>query len=586
MTRWNWTSPWRILFPIATPPGVLGLSLLGCLCGLLAGLAISALHYLIDLARSLFQQPGLFANELVPSVPAGFWIALVGALLVGLIYQFIKPRHRHSGMVHVVERLVHHQGQMPSKNAWANLVGTVIAAGSGQLVGREGAASHLGAVGGSLIGKFLELPHSTVRALVGCGAAAGIAASFNTPLAGVIFTMEVIVMEYSVLGLAPTIIAAVSANAVAHVWLTAHPALSVSVADIESLKQLPILLLIGSILGLCASAYQQAIAWLTVRAQKSPVWLNMTCAGLVTGLFSIGLPLATADGFENINLALAGQFSLPVSLGLAGIVLICSSLAIASAMPGGIIMPSMLAGACMGSALGHLSHIFAGTPADQVALYALLGLGAMMGAVLQAPLTALIVILELSARTEMVFAAMITVITAVLVCRATSNNESIVSLLIKKRGLDFRNDPVSRSLRRLSVIPSMNRNFSVAGETITLEQARDVLRNKPDWILVRPEKALAFVIGASDLQHAVSSVAESIENGQDSDQDTSINLAKIPADRRQCTAVHLRASLQEAIETLDSTGAEALFVERRHRDDPTMIYGILTRKAIDKAYRT
>lgn len=557
---------------------MLALSLLGCLCGLFAGLAISALHYLIDLARVAFASAGDELAALSPNLSGVFWSTVTGALLVGLLYQFIKARHRHSGLVHIVERLMHHQGQLSTKNAWANFFGTVIAAGSGQVVGREGAAMHVGAVGGSIIGKYLELPHSTVRALVGCGAAAGIAASFNTPLAGVIFTMEVIVMEYSVLGLAPTIIAAVSANAVAHIWLTAPPSLSVSATDIESFKQLPVLLLIGALMGLAASYYQRAIAWLTQRAQTTPTWLNMLAAGLVTGLFALLVPTISLDGFTNINLALAGEMELQTSLALAGIVLICSSLAIASAIPGGIILPCMLAGACLGSALGHLSQL-AGLPGEQVALYALLGLGAMMGAVLQAPLTALIVILELSGRTEMVFAAMITVVTAVLVCRQISQSESIVALLLKNRGLDFRNDPVSRSLRRLSVIPTMNRNFTISDEVISFKQVRELLKTQPDWALIRPEKAAPYIVSAADIRQALSL----LENDPEME---SINLAKIPGDRRRCAPVQLRASLQEATESFDSTGAEALFVERQSRHDPTVVYGIITRKAIDKAYRS
>lgn len=573
------TAPLRWLFPPTAQPGVLALSLLGCLCGIFAGLAISALHALIDLMRTTFGAAGDQLHQWLPQGSTLFWATLIGALLVGLIYQLIKSRHRHSGVVHIVERLMHHQGQMPSRNAWANFFGSAIAIGSGQVVGREGAATHLGAAGGSMIGKYLDLPHSTARALVGCGAAAGIAASFNTPLAGVIFTMEVIVMEYTVMGLAPTIIAAVSANAVTHIWLTAHPSLSVSVADIESLKQLPVLLLIGAILGLCASYYQRAIEWLTIRARRTPVWLNMLLAGFVTALFAMMEPMISQDGFLNINAALAGDMPLQTSLIMGIIALICSSLAIASAMPGGIIMPCMLVGACLGSALGHLSHLATGFPNDQVALYALLGLGAMMGAVLQAPLAALVVILELSGRTEMVFAAMITVITAVLVSRQTSHSESIVALLLKNRGLDFRNDPVSRSLRRLSVIPSMNRNFVISDEHISFDQARERLRSRPDWVLVRPDNAVAYIVSAADIRQALELLEEDPEISH-------INLAKIPGERRQVTSVPLRSSLQEAMECFENSGAEALYVERQSAHDPTVIYGILTRKAIDKAYRT
>ncbi len=575
-----WTQGLRLMFPVAAPPGIIAISLLGCLCGIVAGLAISALHVLIDLARLAFEHVSIPFASGADQLPALFLAPLLGALLVGLIYQFIKPYFRNSGLVHIVERLMHHQGHLPLQNSLANFFGSVIAIGSGQIVGREGAATHLGAAGGSFIGRYLELPHSTVRALVGCGAAAGIAASFNTPLAGVILTMEVIVMEYSVMGLAPTIIAAVSANAVAHVWLNSHPTLSVSTTELESLRQLPFLLLTGAVLGICAAAYSRSIAWLTRRIRTIPVWICMGVTGLTTGLFAWALPQVGQDGFVSINTALSGDLPLLVSLALGGIVLICSSLAIASAIPGGIIMPCMLAGACLGSALGQLGHFGLGMPSSDVALYALLGLGAMMGAVLQAPLTALIVILELSGRTDMLFAAMLTVITAVLVSRQANGNESIVALLLKNRGLDFRNDPVSQSLRRISVMAAMNRSFSATDEQLSLDQAREILLNRPDWALIRPEAGNAYVISAADIRHAVSAAEAADKPG-----DSIINLAKIPADRRQCAPVHLRASLQEAWETFEQTGAEALFVERQTQHDQKVTYGILTRKAVEKAYR-
>lgn len=554
------------------------MSLLGCLCGVIAGLAISLLHVMIDLARELFQQLPELSSPL--PIPAYLLAPAIGGLLLGLGYQLVRPRARNSGLVHIVERLMHHQGHLPSRNTLTSFFGAVIAIGSGQVVGREGAASHIGAAGGSAIGKYLELPHSTVRALVGCGAAAGIAASFNTPLAGVIFTMEVIVMEYSVMGLAPTIIAAVSANAVAHVWLSSHPTLELASTSIESLRQLPLLLFVGVILGLCSAYYSRGIAWLTLKLQHIPVGISMTATGFLTGGLALGLPMLTDDGFSNINTALGGELELLPSLMLGAAVLVCSSLAIACAIPGGIIMPCMLAGACLGSALGHWGQTTLGLTGADPALYALLGLGAMMGAVLQAPLTALIVILELSGHTEMVFAAMLTVITAVLVSRQTSGSESIVAMLLRNRGLDFRNDPVSQSLRRISVMTAMNRNFIPADEECPLQNIPELLKGRPDWVLVRPENGKAYIVNAADVLHA-SNAAES----EGMEENSLINLAKIPADRRQCAPVHLRASLQEAWETLENSDVEALYVERQTRHDQRATYGILTRKAIEKAYR-
>jgi len=111
-------------------------------------------------------------------------------------------------VVHVLERLARHQGHMPLRNAIIQFVTGVIALASGQSGGREGPAIHLGAAGSSLIGHYLKLPNNSIRVLVGCGAAAAISASFNTPIAGVIFSMEVIIMEYTIAGFIPANLAA------------------------------------------------------------------------------------------------------------------------------------------------------------------------------------------------------------------------------------------------------------------------------------------------------------------------------------------------------------------------------------------
>lgn len=568
---------WRWMFPLAATPGILALSLLGAVCGIVAGLSIWALHWLIDGARFAFTALNTLCAARWPDLPAALVGTALGATVVGLLLHWARSHHRHGGLVHIVERLQYHQGQLPWPNALLYLIGTTFAVGSGQVVGREGAAAHLGAAGGSLLGRWLELPNSTVRALVGCGAAAGIAASFNTPLAGVIFAMEVIVMEYTVTGLAPTIIAAVSANAVAHLWLDSHTALSVPSVALESLREIPLLLIFGGLIGIAAAVYCRAISQIARRVRRWPIWLAMALTGVLTGLVASQLTNLGDGGFATINRALAGDLSMSTAAALGVAVMVCSCLAIASAIPGGVILPSMLAGALLGSALGQFSLTIGGANA---ALYALLGLGAMMGAVLQAPLTALIVILELSAHTEMVFPAMLTVITAVLVSRQFSGSESLVAQLLNDRGLNFRNDPVSQSLRRISVISAMNRKVLRAPNQISLPQAQELLNQRPDWLLVQNDDAGSFAISAADVQHALNLAQQDTPA-----EDARLTLNKIPADRRQSSPIYLRASLQEAWDSFETTATEALHVERPNPVGESTIYGILTRKAIDKAYR-
>ncbi len=579
------------LLPQEQPLTLTQLALLGAVVGALAGLAISGLHWLIDAARLLLAA----AQGRVEGEWGDGWRIFLttagGGLLLGLCYQAVKPRHRHGGFVHIIERLTYHQGAFPSRNAWLQMLGTALATATHQAVGREGAAAHMGAYAGSWMGTRLGVPTASLRTLVGCGAAAGISASFNTPLAGVIFIMEVIVAEYTVVGLAPGIIAAVSANAVAHLWLQSHPALIANASTLASLGELPYLVLMGILLGLVARWYLDVAAEATARMRSWPVWLSMTAVGLLTALGAVSVTELVDNGFGVINAALAAELSLSTAASLAGLMLLCSALAIAAGLPGGVIMPCMLSGACLGLVLGVVGAELSGGPVSDPGVYALLGLGAMVAAVLQAPLTALVMVVELSSRTQILMPAMLVVVTAVLAARSGRSTASVFALVLRNRGLDYRNDPVSQSLRRISVMAAMSRRFVRAEPRLGLAQARALLAEHPDWIIVAPEGAPRFALAAADLLRACNALEQPGETEREGTEDEAreeptVDLVKIPGERRRLASVHLRASLQEAWDTLREQEVEALVVERPTHKSQITVYGVLTREAVDGAYRT
>lgn len=565
---------------LETPPGLTLLSALGVVCGLACGGVIILFHLAIDAIQSVDFAPAYHASGDQLPVHLRVALPLIGAALLGLMYQMLAPRERDGGIVHIIERLAYHQGYLPIKNALIQFVGAVIGLCTGQSVGREGVAAHMGAATSSWVAGQLELPNNSVRTLVGCGTAAGIAASFNTPLAGVIFAMEVVMMEYSIVGFAPIILAAISATAVTHVWMDTHPQLFVISTGMESILELPWMAFGGALIGLAAVAFTRMTTALTHYFAPQPVSLRMLQAGAVTALCAMAFPQIIQIGFDSLNGALAGEFMLWTAVGIAVAKILATAFAAASLMPGGVIMPSLLMGASLGGAIGLAGAHLAPDHASSVTLYALLGMGAMMGAVLQAPLTALIVILELSGRTEIVFPAMLMVITAILVARESSATDSIFAMLLRDRGLDYRNDPVSQSLRRVSVVSTMDRSLSVTGLSVTRAQAEALVADNPRWILARRDDGRSgYLLPTADLARFLES-----DDCKDLDADDTVTLTRFPAQRLQAGPIHLRATLQEAYDTLERTEAEALYVQRRVRHDERTIYGVLTREAIEQAY--
>ena len=190
----------------------LSLSALGLASGLLAGAVILVFRKTIESAQAAFLPGGGVENYEALGWEYRLALPIGGGLLLGLLWQLIAPKHRAVGVTHVMERLAYHQGYLPWRNALMQFVGAAASIIAGHSVGREGPGIHLGAASGSLLGQGLTLPNNAIRNLVACGTAAAIAASFNTPIAGVVFAMEVVMMEFTLAGFAPVILAAVSAT--------------------------------------------------------------------------------------------------------------------------------------------------------------------------------------------------------------------------------------------------------------------------------------------------------------------------------------------------------------------------------------
>ena len=565
------------LADVENTPGLSLLCLLGAATGGLCGLVILALHTAIHtLQEPLFEVFGIASGTFTDSSVA-FRVAVpvLGALLLGLIVEWVIKSSEY-GIVHIIERLVYYQGVLPVKTALAEFTMSALALATGQSVGREGVAAHTGATTGSWLGRQLDLPNNSVRTLVGCGAAAGVAASFNTPLAAVIFAMEVVMMEYTIAGFAPIILAAVTGSLVTFSFTDVHPRLMADYSGFSTVE-LPYLAFVGAALGIAGAGFTRLCGALVPLLGKVRISLRIALAGLVTGLLAIQFPQIMGLGFETVNASLAGEYAIAIALGIGLAKLLASSFATAAAIPGGVILPTFVVGSALGSALGSVGALILPGHATDNGLYALLGIGAMMGAVLQAPLSALVVILELSGQTGLVLPGMLVVIAALVVSRRISVSESLFRLLLRRRGLDYRNDPISQYLRRASVLSAMNRRFRIVERRIGRAELEDILETKIDWLLIRSREHRASLMRPSDVARFLSQE----ENAELEE----IDLHNIPGKRVDAYAIHVRASLQEAFDMVNRNETEALVVERNVTGSRAITYGVLTREAIDGTYR-
>ncbi len=560
---------------LSGPDGGLLLAMLGLLCGLVAGAVLVAFRFGIETAQSgLLSGAGTEGYEaLSPWWRLGLCVA--GGILVGGLMHLAAPKARGVGIVHVLDRLAHHQAHLPLRNAVMQFVGASISIVAGHSVGREGPGVHLGAASGSLLGVGLGLPNNVVRTLVGCGVAASIAASFNTPLAGVIFAMEVVMMEYTISGFTPVILAAASAAALSRAVFGAEPVLSVPAVHFDSLAGLPLVLLTGLVAGTLAAIFTRSLLRVGALLPGLPVGPRMALGGLVAGLAALAVPEVMGVGYDTVDLALRGE---GVMLTLAIIALakvFATAAALGLGLPGGLIGPTLVIGATAGAATAMAAAQLGLGDASAVGLYALLGMGAMMAATLQAPLAALAAVLELTANPHVIMPALFALVTAQLVTRQLYRTESAVLALAGARGVDVRQDPVVQSRRRIGVRAVMQQGFVMLPRAAQADEIRGALVGHPRWVLVREDLEPVALLAARDLASAL----EGVSTG------SGLDLLEIPGDRRRCAALHPEATLQEAVERMSASGAEALYVTRPAAPGIPRIYGVLTREDIDEAYR-
>lgn len=560
-------------------------ALLGIVSGIISGLVILALRQAIEIPLRWWLPDNDPENFESLSKLAQFLAPLLGTLLIGLIFTYINREYRDVGVPHILERLNRHQGHLSLKNAAAQFLAAVISVVSGQSAGREGPAIHLGAAFSSFFGRRLKLPNNSIRILVGCGAAAAISASFNTPIAGVIFAMEVIIMEYTIAGFTPVILASVSAALITRLVYGSEPAFEVPALSISSLWDIPFTILLGLIFGTLSALFIKIVRTMG-RLQHVPLLVRALGAGLITATLAVLVPGIMGVSYDSVTNALAGNSTLQLLCFIALAKLVATSLPVGLGIPISLIGPTMVIGACAGAALGIVGNMLMPEHASEVGVYSMLGMGAMMGATLQAPLAALMALLELTANPNIILPAMLTIIIANITTHSLFKQPPVYVAMLANQGKVLNDTPLQQALRRAGVSSLMNQNFVRYNRALTAEQLETILDNQPEWIVISEDNTPAHLMPAAELARYLeeNEVAKQEATTEPNDAQPVIDLLAIPARRMDLTSIPREATLQEALETLHNSGFGALYVERRVTSTMKSIAGILTRDDIENFY--
>lgn len=559
---------------VAKPDALIQHSLMALITGLCTGIAIVAFLLLVDSALS-YWLPDNQAENFESLHPAARIIApIVGSLLLAAFFIWAAKGENIVGVVYVKERLRYHEGYIKLRSFVLQFIGASIALISGQSMGREGPAIHLGAAVGSLFGQSIGLPNNTIRTLVACGAAGAIGAAFNTPLAGVIFAMEIIIVEYTVSSFIPIIIAAVAATGVARWAFGDESVLSIGSLPSVSMAEIPFLILLGLLVGFASTAFTyliKRISKLTANISLAPRFL---IAGACTGIIAVAVPQVMGIGYDTVNEAIVGQFSIAMLCAILLAKLVATAVSVGCGLPAGLISPSLVIGAVGGSLMGIILDQTLSLPVQSSGLYALIGMSAMMGACLQAPLAALTAVFEITANPNVIWPSMLAIVVAQLVSRQIFKQPPVFNLLLETRGLDFNEDPITQALQRIGVAKVMSQDIICVTQELDQETVTNRFQRIPQWVVIEEDFVPKSVLRGVDLINYI----------EDKSDDGPIDLMEIPAKRLQVACIDLRATLAKARDTFQTENAEAICVVHWNRRSQRHCYGVIVRDTFEDLY--
>jgi len=565
---------------------------LGVLSGLAAALLIVAFRLLID--TPLAMAFGANEDDFESLSPVfRFLVPFTGAVLLGIVLSVIRKEHHSVSVSHVLERLHNYQGKMPAANIATQFFGGIVALLSGQSVGREGPSIHLGAGIASQLGQRLKLPNNALRTLVACGAAAGIAASFNTPMAAVVFAMEVILMEYTITGFIPVILASVLGAAINQLVFGTE----LSFVAIENqgslITELPFMVLSGAVFALCAASFIRIHLWCLQQSER-PVWLRFLIIGLLTGSVAIFLPQILGTGYDTLNQAMTHSIDLQLLVAVVVAKLLVTAAVTGLGMVGGIIGPTLMIGGCLGAVMGWLGNAMAPS-ASEPGFYVVLGMVAMMGAVLNAPLAALVAILELSHNPSILFPAMLLVVVACLGVQVVFSYQGIFAEQLRVKGHDLYAEPGKGFLSRVGVRSVMNRSFAVVSAPLQKHRLADYVAAETIWLVVKtdnverdaPASAQESPVPESGYRLlAMADLARylELENNGEEDSAEILKLSELPAQQFDIAPLDSLASLHDATIAMRSSGAQVLLVIENYGYAESRVIGIITRATLNNYY--
>ena len=391
----------------------------------------------------------------------GFWfivfIPVIGGLLYGPLIYFFAREARGHGVPEVMLAVADRGGRIRPQVAVVKSLASALCIGSGGSVGREGPIVQIGSALGSTLGQVTRVPESRLRVLVACGAAGGISATFNAPIAGVFFGLELILRNFEAESFGVVVLSSFCANVIGRAAFGSHPFLHLPGFQLRSPVEYPLYAGLGLLAALVGVAFIRVLYGLEDRADRiwrGPEWLRPAAGGILLGLLLFALPELYGVGYPPLVRAIHGDYALWLLLALLAGKILATSLTIAIGGSGGVFAPSLFMGAMLGSAYGTGVHSLLPGLTGSAGAYGLVGMGAVFAGAARAPITAVIIIFELTGDYRIILPLMFAIALATGISSLLSR-DTIYTLKLRRRGIDIMRGRGANLMQLLDVADAM-----------------------------------------------------------------------------------------------------------------------------------
>ena len=492
---------------------LIALLVVAILIGMSTGALAVAFRYLLLLATDLFWPDPRDLLHIDQSYP-WYLILLIpagGGLLVGPLINRLSPETRGAGVPEVIEAVVTREGTIRHQTALFKTLFTTLSIGCGASVGREGPVVHIGSSIGSSIAQLIKLPPEWKRVFLACGAAAGIAATFNAPMAGMLFAAEIILVDFQVSYLSHIAVSAVTATVVSHHFLGSLPTFHVPTYELVSYAELPLYGLLGFLAGLLSILFIRSVSTVEdlFNKAKIPFSYRPAIAGLLIGGIAIGWPHVLGVGYESINLTLAAGMTIGLMALVLLLKLVATACSVGAGFSGGIFAPSLVLGSLLGGLFGALLQLILPGSVAGSADYSLIGMGAVVAGTTLAPITAIFTIFELTYNFDIILPLMTCCIIS-LVTVQKYYGYSIYETKLLRKGIRMVRGHDVNLLRAMHVGDFMTSQFETIRQDMRLGEVLEIAEKSPypHFPVLDQNDKLVGMLSMSDLKSFLGEIGE------------------------------------------------------------------------------